>query len=617
MLIVFTLLCWCYGHVPYQASRNHNFRIKNTATPIANIQYQFFKQQRDHFNPSDSNTWQQAYYEYNTYYQNGGPVFLSISGESQMNSSYIGYGLEAILAKKYNGLVINLEHRYYDIMNQFPQDYPADFAWLTTSQALQDIASFIKFRQTSLPADTIWVAMGGSYPGNLAAWARLKFPDLIYAAHSSSAPVLSTTDFYQYGVAVEAGIQYSGGSPTCATNWQRAVKLYDKYMVQQSYSDDQKFKYSSYSTLLSSAVQYGRDITSPPKMGMICGGLMFPAFVDSAASDDTLLAEYKKVISNFSADASSSPIAKLIDASSTGDAQRNNIAWIFQSCYEFGYLQDYTSQESTAYSQFRTIDGFLNNVCQSIFGVKPSSDLVNNAYMGLNITSAITRVVYVHGTVDPWHTIGISDVGSTDNVFIKNEMGHHCDDMSGSFGVSPTILTQILTAWDVYLGNNPKNTFTGTNTNYNVNFVGLPPIPSGSRIGGGYAIDTKKLGSLIALVVIIAAAVAGFTCYRRRKRNQIGSKLALAQGHVVAPPAQAYYQPPQYANQPVYPQQYPSNQPAPYVNSQSSVPSFPQSSTGYPGQAYQPNAQTGYPAQPYQQPATNYLSPTYPQVYPQ
>ncbi|KAJ3320491.1 hypothetical protein HDV06_005220 [Boothiomyces sp. JEL0866] len=569
------------------ANRNYIFKQKNQVTPIPNIQYQYFQQPRDHFNPSDATTWQQAYYEFNTYYQSGGPVFLSISGESQMNSSFIGYGLEAQLAQKYNGLVINLEHRYYDLKNQFPQDYPSDFTWLTTSQALQDIANFIKFRKASLPADTIWVAMGGSYPGNLAAWSRLKFPDLIYAAHSSSAPVLSTSDFYQYGVAVEAGIQYSGGSPTCATNWQRAVKLYDIYMNEQGYSDDQKFKGSSYSTLLSSSVQYGRDISNPPKMASICGGSISPAFSNPSVSDSDLLSAYNQVISSFSSsDSSGSPIEKLynlIDPASDGDAQRNNIAWIFQSCYEFGFLQDYTSQESTAYSQFRTYDSFLNKVCQSTFGVKPSSDLVNGAYMGLNITSSVSRVVYVHGSIDPWHTIGISDVGSTDNV----------DDMSGSFQLSPSTLNQIMNAWDMYLGNSPKNNFSGTNSNYNVKFVNLPPIPSGgSRITGGYVIDTKKLTSFIILIAIAAVAIIGFVCYRKRSKNQISAKpnTFIPQGHVVAPPAQGYYQQSQYPAQTPYLQQqnYVAQGQLNPSNYNSPVPSFP-------GPAYQhPNAQQGY-----------------------
>ena len=34
-----------------------------------------------------------------------------------------------------------------------------------------------------------WIAFGGSYPGSMAAWVRLKFPHLISGAVSSSGPL--------------------------------------------------------------------------------------------------------------------------------------------------------------------------------------------------------------------------------------------------------------------------------------------------------------------------------------------------------------------------------------------------------------------------------------------
>ncbi len=69
--------------------------------------------------------------------------------------------------------------------------------WLTTEQALADAANFIRtinaqYNYTGRP----WVVFGGSYPGNLAAWFRLKYPDLVVGAVASSAPVQAKTDFF-------------------------------------------------------------------------------------------------------------------------------------------------------------------------------------------------------------------------------------------------------------------------------------------------------------------------------------------------------------------------------------------------------------------------------------
>eukprot|EP00957_Ditylum_brightwellii_P005997 454247-Ditylum_brightwellii.AAC.1 len=57
-----------------------------------------------------------------------------------------------------------------------------------------------------LPESTKWVTFGGSYPGNLAAWARLKFPHLVYAGVSNSAPVQAKVDFYEYNEVVASDL---------------------------------------------------------------------------------------------------------------------------------------------------------------------------------------------------------------------------------------------------------------------------------------------------------------------------------------------------------------------------------------------------------------------------
>ena len=67
-------------------------------------------------------------------------------------------------------------------------------------------------------ADSRWVTFGGSYPGNLATWLKLKYPGLTAGTVGSSAPVFAQYDFYQYGQVVGAALANPaiGGSPRCA-----------------------------------------------------------------------------------------------------------------------------------------------------------------------------------------------------------------------------------------------------------------------------------------------------------------------------------------------------------------------------------------------------------------
>lgn len=72
-----------------------------------------------------------------------------------------------------------------------------NLVYLSSEQALADLAEFISNIKTkyNIPPTAKWVAFGGSYPGSLAAWLRMKYPHLVHAAISSSGPLLAKIDF--------------------------------------------------------------------------------------------------------------------------------------------------------------------------------------------------------------------------------------------------------------------------------------------------------------------------------------------------------------------------------------------------------------------------------------
>lgn len=72
-----------------------------------------------------------------------------------------------------------------------------NLVYLNSEQALADLAEFIVNIQTEykISSTAKWIAFGGSYPGSLAAWLRMKYPHLVHAAVSSSGPLLAKLDF--------------------------------------------------------------------------------------------------------------------------------------------------------------------------------------------------------------------------------------------------------------------------------------------------------------------------------------------------------------------------------------------------------------------------------------
>ena len=84
------------------------------------------------------------------------------------------------------------EHRYYgaSIPPAHGRTGAARLRHLSSQQAVGDIATFHSHisQLFDLPSSTKWVSWGGSYPGMVAGFSRLRLPHLIYAAVSSSAP---------------------------------------------------------------------------------------------------------------------------------------------------------------------------------------------------------------------------------------------------------------------------------------------------------------------------------------------------------------------------------------------------------------------------------------------
>lgn len=102
--------------------------------------------------------------------------------------------------------------------------------YLNSEQALEDLANFRLFIHGKyfLTDANKWIVFGGSYPGNLAAWTRLKYPHLFYGAVSSSAPVLAKADFMEYYSVVNQSLyRYS---PKCVEAIQDAIDSLGSYL---------------------------------------------------------------------------------------------------------------------------------------------------------------------------------------------------------------------------------------------------------------------------------------------------------------------------------------------------------------------------------------------------
>ena len=124
----------------------------------------------DHYNYMDSRTYQQRYWINDKYWdQENGPVFVYICGEYTCSVPSTRL-YPFMLGAEHNALLMVLEHRYYGESQLFDNWDSENFKYLSSEQALSDLAMFIQ--SFNLDKQRKWVVVGGSYPGALSAWFR-------------------------------------------------------------------------------------------------------------------------------------------------------------------------------------------------------------------------------------------------------------------------------------------------------------------------------------------------------------------------------------------------------------------------------------------------------------
>ncbi|KHJ93152.1 serine carboxypeptidase S28 [Oesophagostomum dentatum] len=126
-----------------------------------------FKQKLDHFNPTNTETWDQRYYYNPKYARNTSIIFFMIGGEGPEDGKWAAKPDIQYLqwAQEFGAHVFDLEHRFFGDSWPKPNMNFDSLSLLTTEQALADLAYFItSMNQQYGFNNPRWVTFGGSYP---------------------------------------------------------------------------------------------------------------------------------------------------------------------------------------------------------------------------------------------------------------------------------------------------------------------------------------------------------------------------------------------------------------------------------------------------------------------
>lgn len=419
---------------------------------------QWFNQRLNHFEESDLRTWKQRYWINSSHFDsNIGPVFIMIGGEGEENPIWLTHGHWIDLAKEFKALCVMLEHRFYG--NSRPTDdlRVENLKYLSSEQALADLASFRQFIQKEFNLTNVnkWISHGGSYPGSLSAWWRLKYPHLVHGAISSSAPMVALVDFTDYLNVVNSSLEYF--APGCSSHISKATNEVEKMIRSETGKQalEKFFKTCSpiqtslditnfHATVagnLENVVQYNRD--NRAFEGAVDTNLTIEAICSIMTNDAIGTPFYRYTVVNSlilqtynetCLDASYSKyINDMREVSWNSSQSVGGRQWMWQTCTEFGFYQS-TDSQFQPFGQTFPID-FFTRQCQEIFGNEYDEKFIDksvehtNTNYGANDYYA-SRVMFVNGAIDPWHSLGFyknPPNKHTEISFMKSTA--HCADM--------------------------------------------------------------------------------------------------------------------------------------------------------------------------------------------
>ncbi|KAG8448823.1 hypothetical protein GDO86_015771 [Hymenochirus boettgeri] len=421
----------------------------------------YIAQPLDHFNRRNNATYRQRYWVNEEHWrQPDGPVFLYIGGEGSLSEFSVLSGEHVELAQTHRALLVSLEHRFYGSSINPDGMTLESLKFLSSQQALADLASFHLFisHKYNLTRQNTWICFGGSYPGSLSAWFRLKFPHLVYASVASSAPVRAELNFTGYNkvVAWSLADPVIGGSEKCLDAVIKGFQLVDSLISKENASqlekdfsscghlkgsDDYAEFVGNLADIFMGAVQYN-GMSPSSNVQQICELMTKEGYsaYEGLKSVNRMYMDYMGLSCVENSHAKSVEDLSSIQLHLVGVGERQ---WYYQTCTEFGYYQT-CEDPSCPFSTLLTLQSQLD-LCSQVFQVPTESVLQSvqftNEFYGADRPKS-SRIIFVNGDVDPWHALSVLKNQSHSEIAILINGTSHCANMNPSRTSDPLPLQE-------------------------------------------------------------------------------------------------------------------------------------------------------------------------------
>ncbi|PYH92963.1 hypothetical protein BO71DRAFT_455971 [Aspergillus ellipticus CBS 707.79] len=410
----------------------------------------------DHDNVS-AGTYQNRFWVNDEFFEPGKPIMLYDVGETNAEATAYAHLTSSLsffklMLEEFHAMGIVWEHRYYGESTPDSIDYdtpPEIFEYLNTKQSLADIPYFARnFSREShpdldlTPEGTPWIMVGGSYAGVRAALTRNEYPETIFAAFSSSAPVEARMNMTVYFDQIYRGM-VANGRTNCTVDIRAALDHIDDQLSDDETASSIKQLFfgsgaenntnGDFTAALAGIYglfqNYGMAGGSGG-LGSFCEYLETDPNTNQTAEANGLAATYgnKFVAERW---AQWPAFLRLVNENMDTNCRMLNtsqplecdfskpfgdpsaISWTWQYCSEWGFYQANNEGPHALLSRYQTLE-YQQEVCNRQFpsaiqkGLLPPQPLtedVNHKHGGWTIRPS--NVYFSGGEFDPWRTLSV------------------------------------------------------------------------------------------------------------------------------------------------------------------------------------------------------------------
>ncbi|XP_071949074.1 lysosomal Pro-X carboxypeptidase-like [Antedon mediterranea] len=408
----------------------------------------YMEQQVDHFSFANNDIYKQRYLVSTEHWGGVGmPILFYCGNEGDITLFSENTGFMWDIAPEFDAMIVFAEHRYYGESMPYGDDSYKNksmLSYLTAEQALADFATLIRYMKATMKdaSGSPVVAFGGSYGGMLAAWFRMKYPNIVVGAMAASAPIwqftnltscsrpyeIITNDFEKGGANCTKVVKRSwevinslAKSDAGLSEITKQLRLCDKLKTQEDANSVKDWIKGTWFNLAMVNYPYPANFLAPLPawpINEVCKHMN-----NAEASDDVILMQVASALNvyfNFTGN------QKCFNISSNAVDTLGDLGWSYQSCTEMVMPFCSHGKNDMFESSPWDIKAFTEG-CQKTWGVTPRPKWIPVQFWAKDLEMA-TNIIFSNGLLDPWSAGGVLDEISDDITTILIPDGaHHLD----------------------------------------------------------------------------------------------------------------------------------------------------------------------------------------------